>query len=355
MFSIHYLMNKLCSVYSAHLIDLLSVQHAFLLYSHYINGQVWWSFLVPSHLWLEYCRPWMCAALELNLVWPKLLQFLVFVLPVLTEYWKVFLSFSCMYASFYASLGIYIYWSCFIFLDLTPKQWPCRVPKTFQLGSGIFTTWRTKWRMWMYSFISQTFYTFWCVWIYYVSDEVVIIPNYSILRRGADEPGHTSIAVYVHNSIRYFTHTRYDLESAYVECILLQVKTGRGPPFFVAFIYRSLSSTLVWFDEFVVMMDRVQNSKHHNEILLLGDFNIDMFKPNPAWVSTLSLFNLHQCVQSPTRVTSTTSTRIDHIYVSSPDRLIRTHVPITSMSDHYPVCCILSCQIPKAKAGNTPL
>ena len=98
-------------------------------------------------------------------------------------------------------------------------------------------------------------------------------------------------------------------------------------------------------------MDRVQNSKHHNEILLLGDFNIDMFKPNPAWVSTLSLFNLHQCVQSPTRVTSTTSTLIDHIYASKPDRLIRTHVPITIMSDHYPVCCILSCQIPKTKAG----
>ena len=52
-----------------------------------------------------------------------------------------------------------------------------------------------------------------------------------------------------------------------------------------------------------------------------------------------------------TRVTSTTSTLIDHIYVSNPDRLIRTHVPITSMNDHYSVCCTLSCQIPKAKAG----
>ena len=159
------------------------------------------------------------------------------------------------------------------------------------------------------------------------------------------------IAVYPHNSIRDFTHRRYDLESPYVESVWLQVKTGRGHPFLIAFIYRSHSSTLVWFDEFAVMMDRVQNSKHHNEILLLGDFNIDMLKPNPAWVSTLSLFNLHQCVQSPTRVTSTASTLIDHIYVSNPDRLIRTHVPITSMSNHYPVCCTLSCQIPKVKAG----
>ena len=130
----------------------------------------------------------------------------------------------------------------------------------------------------------------------YVSDEVVSVPNYSILRRDADEPGHTGIAVYVHNSIRDFTHRRYDWESTYIESICLQVKTGRGPPFLIAFIYRSPSSTLVWFDEFVVMMDRVQNSKHLNEILLLGYFNIDMFKPNPAWVSVLCLFNLHQCV-----------------------------------------------------------
>ena len=142
---------------------------------------------------------------------------------------------------------------------------------------------------------------------------MVSVPNYSILRSDADEPGHTGIAEYVHNSVRDFTHRRYDWESTYVESICLQVKTGRGPPFLIAFIYRSPSSTLVWFDEFVVMMDRVQNSKHHNEILLLGDFNSS--NPIQHGLSTLSLFNLHQCIQSPTRVTSTTSTLIDHNYI----------------------------------------
>ena len=51
-----------------------------------------------------------------------------------------------------------------------------------------------------------------------------------------------------------------------------------------------------------------------------------MFKPNPAWVSFLSLFNLHQCVQSPTRVTSTTSTLIDYIYVSNPDVVLMSFI-----------------------------
>ena len=65
----------------------------------------------------------------------------------------------------------------------------------------------------------------------YVSDEVVSILNYSILRRDADEPGRTGIAVYVHNSIRDFTHRRYDLESTYVESILTSGQ-NRKRPFF---------------------------------------------------------------------------------------------------------------------------
>ena len=59
--------------------------------------------------------------------------------------------------------------------------------------------------------------------------------------------------------------------------------------------------------------------------LLQGDFNIAMFKSNPAWASTLSLFNLHQCVQSATRVTFATSTLIDHIDVNNTDKMICTH------------------------------
>ena len=80
----------------------------------------------------------------------------------------------------------------------------------------------------------------------YVSDEVFGIPNYSILRRDADEPGHTRISVYVHVCILDFIHRRNDLESVYVESVWLQVKAGKGPPF---------------------ISD--QNSKHHNEICFL--------------------------------------------------------------------------------------
>ena len=98
-------------------------------------------------------------------------------------------------------------------------------------------------------------------------------------------------------------------------------------------------------------MDRVQDNKHVNDILLPSDFNIDMFKSNPAWVSTLSVFKLHHCVQSAKRMTLTTSALVDHIYVNNPDKMIRTHAPNASISDHYPVCCTLYCEVLKQKTG----
>ena len=88
------------------------------------------------------------------------------------------------------------------------------------------------------------------------------------------------------------------------------------------------------------MMDRVQGCNVN--VVLLGDFNIDMQKSNPAWDSTISLFGLNQMITSPTRITPHSSTLIDHIYTSDTSIVSNILVPATGISDHFPVCCTLS-------------
>ena len=87
-------------------------------------------------------------------------------------------------------------------------------------------------------------------------------------------------------------------------------------------------------------MDRVQGCNLN--VVLLGDFNIDMQKSNPAWDSTISLFGLNQMITSPTRITPHSSTLIDHIYTSDTSIVSNILVPATGISDHFPVCCTLS-------------
>ena len=56
-------------------------------------------------------------------------------------------------------------------------------------------------------------------------------------------------------------------------------------------------------DSFVQMLDDVHKAKNRADVLILGDFNIDMLKPDSCWNSTLALFGLAQLITSPTRTT----------------------------------------------------
>ena len=81
-----------------------------------------------------------------------------------------------------------------------------------------------------------------------------------------------------------------------------------------------------------------------------------MLKPHHAWDATLSLFGLIQLVNTPTRVTASSSTLIDHVYTNNPSAVSDVSVPVLSVSDHYPVTCNWSVKLPKLKKnGHTTI
>ena len=63
------------------------------------------------------------------------------------------------------------------------------------------------------------------------------------------------------------------------------------------------------------MVDKVAESIAN--ILLLGDFNIDLLKEPPAWNGTTFLFGVEQLVEEAARVTKSSATLIDHIYTNN--------------------------------------
>ena len=84
-------------------------------------------------------------------------------------------------------------------------------------------------------------------------------------------------------------------------------------PILIGFIYRNPSERIEWVDRFNLMMDAVANES--KAIILLGDFNIDLLKPNKHWVQAYEMCNLHQIIQLPTRVTSSSKTLINYLFI----------------------------------------
>ena len=120
--------------------------------------------------------------------------------------------------------------------------------------------------------------------------------------------------LHVHQSIAHTTKRRADLETERVDCMWVEVKLSASSAILVGYVSRNPAVTYAWCGNFVEIMDKV--NERNSNIVLLGDFNIDLLKFHSAWESTTSLFRLHQLIRCATRITQTITTLLDHIYMN---------------------------------------
>lgn len=93
-----------------------------------------------------------------------------------------------------------------------------------------------------------------------------------------------------------------------------------------------------WIEAFRPCLEHANVS--HNEIIVMGDINIDLKVHDTKCKKLMSVTNefcLEQLIEEPTRVTSSSSTLIDHVYVSDPHKTVSSGVLKLSLSDHYAV------------------
>ena len=115
---------------------------------------------------------------------------------------------------------------------------------------------------------------------YCMSDESIAIPQYSTFRCDAIKQGETGLAIYIHSSIQSITTRRANLESQSVESLWVEISHSKSSSLLVGFIYQNPTATYAWYDEFLVVLDTVADSK--KKILLLGGLNIDLSKSHSA-------------------------------------------------------------------------
>ena len=137
-----------------------------------------------------------------------------------------------------------------------------------------------------------------------------------------------------------------------VEALWLEIKPFKSKTFLVCFVYCPPNSAINWTENFEHMLETSHNEG--KELLLLGDFNIDL-SPNAqipkSWTDLLQLFSLSQLIQEPTRETKNSSKLIDHIYVTCTfkNNISAVGVPKFTISDHYPVCITLKTNVNYSK------
>jgi hypothetical protein len=94
------------------------------------------------------------------------------------------------------------------------------------------------------------------------------------------------------------------------------------------------------------MMDKIHLCNLN--VVMLGDFNLNLLEPQPHWDTIVNVTGLSQLIQNPTRVTQSSCTLLDHIYTNNKKIIKKAFVSDICLSDHKPIICKWSCKLPKS-------
>ena len=169
------------------------------------------------------------------------------------------------------------------------------------------------------------------------SDDELQIESYEMTRKDRQSHG-GGLIVYTKANLSCIH--RDDLEIPGAEILWIEVKNNKQKPFLLCYCYKPPSAAYIdWITELDSAIEKANTEQ--KEIILLGDFNFNLLSITNVtkhWLDTTNSLNLKQLVQTPTRVTNSTRTLIDHAFTNVQENITQVSVPVYALSDHYPVC-----------------
>ena len=178
-----------------------------------------------------------------------------------------------------------------------------------------------------------------------VLDEEVSIPGYTIFRKDRGSKG-GGVIVYARDDLTVIR--RSDLERPDIEGLWLEITLPKSRSFLFGTFYRPPSSLKHTNPNFMsAFSDTIEAlSVENKEVLLLSDFNCDFSAKKttqPECKQMKCLFkslSFSQLINSPTRITTESSTLIDLIATNNPQNIRSSGVLSSGLSDHELIYCV---------------
>ena len=128
------------------------------------------------------------------------------------------------------------------------------------------------------------------------------------------------------------------------ELLWVEITRLKCKPLLIASVYRPPDfNEKNFFDSINLSLAKVDGDRC--EIAILGDINLDqMGKVNSAkrLVKSFAIENdLTQLICEPTRITETSRTLIDLLFVNNQHKIVQSGVRHTSLSDHSIIYCVM--------------
>lgn len=172
------------------------------------------------------------------------------------------------------------------------------------------------------------------------------VDGYRLLRFDRLHRAGGGCAIYIQENMR-FLPLHYDVKfPPEVEINIVQIFPNFSKPIIVILVYSPPHIVkLDFIDCYESLLHLV--CKDNVDYVALGDFNIDLLSDSLANTRLTNLtnsLNLTQLINTPTRVTFTSQTLLDHIYVSFPSKVKQSGAFSLTTSEHRFTFFVMNCK-----------
>ena len=179
-----------------------------------------------------------------------------------------------------------------------------------------------------------------------IEDNVITIPGYNVCRQDREnlDREHGGIVNYIKEGINYSEKSDVLNTSNDIEVVLIEIALPNTRPFLLSTVYRIPDATV---DYLNAVDDLFQNcSTQYDEMIIVGDFNLDISKANNSRKINNFAKNsdLHQLIKDYTRITDKSKTIIDLAFVSRPETITSSGVHSLGLSDHSLIYVVRKCK-----------
>ena len=169
-----------------------------------------------------------------------------------------------------------------------------------------------------------------------ISDSEISINGYTVIRSDRNREG-GGVCLYIKDNLAF--NYRSDLSNDNVESLWVDILLPKTKPIVVGVCYRPPKDKS-FLDHFELIFSKIRSDC---EVVVLGDFNINSLAPKTSgllkkYLDLLGLFSLKNLITEPTRITSTSSSSIDHIICNS-NKICQSGVINIGLSDHLLIYC----------------
>lgn len=167
-----------------------------------------------------------------------------------------------------------------------------------------------------------------------IDDSEIHIDGYNSFRldRQTTNDSHGGVLCYVKENLSC-KHI-IDFHDDDVETLFIEINLPHTKPILVGNVYRPPDASSMYLEKLDDIFQKCNN--RYDEVYILGDFNVDISrKCNAKKISNVANnSSMHQLINDYTRITNTSRTIIDLVFVSKLDNVITSGSHVLGLSDH---------------------